>query len=77
MIVRKPRFGSSFFRAFTRASNPPDTDRRTSCLSAEKWRDIAHYTMEFLGFGINTRTMMVRWPVAKRLALKKLLIEEH
>jgi hypothetical protein len=32
--------------------------------------------MEFLGFEINTRTMMVRWPIAKRLALKS-LIEEH
>ena len=53
----------------------PDGDRRTSCLSAEKWRDIAHYTMEFLGFEVNTRTMMVRWPLAKRLALKALIDE--
>jgi hypothetical protein len=27
----------------------PDATCRTSCLSTEKWRDIAHYTMEFLG----------------------------
>jgi hypothetical protein len=54
----------------------PNGDRRTSCLSEEKWRDIAHYTMEFLGFEVNTRTMMVRWPVTKRLALKALIDEE-
>jgi hypothetical protein len=53
----------------------PDENRRTSCLSEEKWRDIAHYLMEFLGFEVCTRTMMVRWPVPKRLALKKIIAD--
>ena len=30
-----------------------------ACLSAEKRRDIAPYTMEFLGLEVNARTMMV------------------
>jgi hypothetical protein len=54
----------------------PGVNRRTSCLSAEKWRDTAHYAMEFLGFEICTRSMTVRWPVPKRLALKAYIDEK-
>jgi hypothetical protein len=54
----------------------PSANRRTSCLSEEKWRDQAHYMMEFLGFEVCTRTMSVRWPVAKRLALKAVIEEK-
>jgi hypothetical protein len=47
----------------------PELDRRPSCLSLAKFRPLATYRMEFLGFDICTRTLEVRWPVAKRLAL--------
>ena len=69
-----PSIHASEHSAYTLLGHP-DGDRRTSCLSAEKWRDTAHYTMEFLGFEVNTRTMMIRWPIAKRLALKVLIKE--
>jgi hypothetical protein len=54
----------------------PGVNRRASCLSAEKWRDTASYVMEFLGFEICTRSMTVRWPVPKRLALKAYIEEK-
>jgi hypothetical protein len=51
----------------------PGENRRPSCISEEKWRDTASPLMEFLGFEVCTRTMTVRWPVEKRLALKQLI----
>ncbi len=51
----------------------PDGDCRTPCLNALKWDPIAAANMVFLGFHICTRSMMVAWPVSKRLALPTLL----
>lgn len=52
----------------------PETERRPSCLSEAKFRPLATYGMDFLGFDICTRTLEVRWPVAKRLALRDTLV---
>ena len=52
---------------------PPGTDRRQSCLSEEKWNELASYTMTYLGFQIDTRAMVMRWPVEKRRQLQQLL----
>ncbi|MGH7974573.1 MAG: hypothetical protein ACREBR_03520 [bacterium] len=53
----------------------PGEDRRVSCLAEDKWRDMASYVMEHLGFEIDTRAMTIAWPVEKRLALKNLIAE--
>jgi hypothetical protein len=54
----------------------PSANHCTSCLLEEKWRDHANFLMEFLGFEVCTWTMQVRWPVAKRLALKAVIEEK-
>lgn len=51
----------------------PDNDRRAGCLSEEKWHDFCSFLMLYLGFDINTRDMLVAWPVEKRLQLADLL----
>lgn len=53
----------------------PEENRRSSCLAADKWRDVASYKMEHLGFIIDTRSMTMSWPVLKRQSLR-VLIEE-
>ena len=54
----------------------PDKDRCTPCLNSLKWDPVAAADMLFLGFHISSRTMMVAWPVDKRLALAN-LIDHH
>lgn len=53
----------------------PSADRRPSCLSEEKWLELCSYDMLYLGFYINTRLMIVAWPVEKRLQLAALIDE--
>jgi hypothetical protein len=60
--------------AYTLLGHPSD-NQRTLCLSEEKWHDIAHYHMEFLGFEICMCMMSVQWPIAKCLALKAMIEE--
>jgi hypothetical protein len=47
----------------------PTTDRRGSCIAPDKWDSTVSYIVLFLGFLINSRTMMVTWPLYKRVAL--------
>jgi hypothetical protein len=47
----------------------PDSDRRGSCIAPDKWDPIVSFTVLFLGYRINSRTMMVTWPYYKREAL--------
>jgi hypothetical protein len=47
----------------------PENDRRNSCMAADKWHTLANYIVLFLGYYINSRTMMVTWPLYKRMAL--------
>jgi hypothetical protein len=47
----------------------PWQDRRSSCMAADKWETAASFIVLFLGFYINSRTMMVTWPLSKRMAL--------
>jgi hypothetical protein len=44
----------------------PGTDRRGSCIAADKWDIAATFIVLFLGYFINSRTMMVTWPLYKR-----------
>jgi hypothetical protein len=47
----------------------PDSDWRGSCIAPAKWDLIVSFTVLFLGYRINSRTMMVTWPFYKREAL--------
>jgi hypothetical protein len=44
----------------------PNTDRRGSCIAPDKWDPVVSYIVLFLGYQINSRTMMVTWPLYKR-----------
>jgi len=58
--------------AYAMFGNPND-DRRLPCLSEEKWNDISSFGMLYLGFYINTRCMIMAWPVEKRVQLALLI----
>jgi hypothetical protein len=47
----------------------PDQDRRSRCIAPEKWDAMATFTVLFLGYRINSRTMQITWPLYKRKAL--------
>ena len=47
----------------------PSDDRHSSCMAADKWEIYASHIVLFLGYFINSRTMMVTWPLYKREAL--------
>ncbi len=47
----------------------PSEDRRSSCMAADKWEISATHIALFLGYLINSRTLVVTWPLYKRAAL--------
>ena len=47
----------------------PTNDRRGSCIAPDKWDPLVSFTVLFLGYLINSRTLMVTWPYYKRKAL--------
>lgn len=51
----------------------PGADRRAPCLSTDKWMEVASYAMLYLGFFVDTRRMIMAWPVDKRLQLAGLI----
>jgi hypothetical protein len=51
----------------------PNDDRCAPCLSKEKMVELALYLMQYLGFLINTRSMIMAWPVDKRKHLAQLV----
>jgi hypothetical protein len=51
----------------------PNDDRRAPCLSEEKMVELASYMMQYLGFLIHTRKMIMAWPVDKRQRLAQLI----
>jgi hypothetical protein len=53
----------------------PWNDRRGSCIAPDKWDPVVSYIVLFLGYQINSRTMMVTWPLAKREALQHEIVE--
>jgi hypothetical protein len=63
-----PALQQSLLSAFT-LFGWPTNDRRGSCIAPDKWDPIVSYIVLFLGYKINSRTMMVTWPYYKRKAL--------
>jgi hypothetical protein len=53
----------------------PDDDRRGSCIAPDKWDPIVSYIFLFLGYRVNSRTLMVTWPLYKRKALHEEIVE--
>jgi len=51
----------------------PDSDRRQPCFAADKWMMIASFAVVYLGFFIDSRQMVMSWPVEKRRQLAELL----
>jgi hypothetical protein len=51
----------------------PNDDRRAPCLSEEKWLLLASFAMVYLGFYIDTRRLIMAWPVEKREQLAQLI----
>jgi hypothetical protein len=46
----------------------PTQDRRGSCMAPDKWDPLVSFIVLFLGYLINSRTLMVTWPSYKRMA---------
>jgi hypothetical protein len=63
-----PALQQSLLSAFT-LFGWPTNDRRGSCIAPDKWDPVVSYIVLFLGYKINSRTMMVTWPYYKRTAL--------
>ena len=63
-----PALQQSLLSAFT-LFGWPTHDRRGSCIAPDKWDPVVSYIVLFLGYRINSRTMMVTWPYYKRMAL--------
>ncbi len=51
----------------------PNDDRQAPCLSDEKQLELASFLMQYLGFLIHTRRMIMALPVDKRQQLADLL----
>jgi hypothetical protein len=51
----------------------PNDDHRAPCLSKEKMVELASYMMQYLGFLIHTRKMIIAWPVDKWQHLAQLI----
>jgi hypothetical protein len=47
----------------------PTNDRRGSCIAPDKWDPLVSFIVLFLGYRINSRTLMVTWLSYKRTAL--------
>jgi hypothetical protein len=63
-----PALQQSLLAAFILFGWPTD-DRRGSCIAPDKWDPLVTYVFLFLGYRINSRTLMVTWPHYKREAL--------
>ncbi len=51
----------------------PNDDSRAPCLSEEKQLELVSFLMQYLGFLIHTRRMIMAWPVDKHQQLAELL----
>jgi hypothetical protein len=47
----------------------PEQDRRSSCIAPDKWDPMATFIVLFLGYKIDSRNMVITWPLYKRQAL--------
>jgi hypothetical protein len=63
-----PTLQQSLLSAFVLFGWPAD-NHWGSCIAPDKWDPMVSYIMLFLGYQINSQTLMVTWPQYKRTAL--------
>ena len=66
---------ASVYAAYVLFGTPEDDPNRPPCINPRKWTDEVNHQMQFLGYFIDTRSMVVAWPIAKREKLR-ILIDE-
>lgn len=64
---------ASVHAAYVMFGHPLDDPMRPPCINPIKWKEDVLHTLEFLGYHIDTRTMTVSWPLAKRSKLRLFL----
>ena len=64
---------ASVYAAYVLFGHPDDDPTRPPCINPHKWKEVVTHVLLFLGYEINTRTMSVSWPVAKREKLRVFL----
>jgi hypothetical protein len=62
---------ASVYAAYTMFGHPSEDPTRPPCINPVKWSDTVFHHLQFLGYYIDTRLMLVAWPIDKR---KKLAI---
>ncbi|MGL4349225.1 MAG: hypothetical protein ACRCT2_01365, partial [Plesiomonas shigelloides] len=64
---------SSVYAAYVVFGQPDEDPTRPPCINPSKWSDEVFHHLQFLGYHIDTRTMMVAWPLDKRAKLSLFL----
>jgi hypothetical protein len=61
---------ASVHAAYTMFGHPDEDPSRPPCINPTKWNETICHQLQFLGYHIDTRKMLVSWPVAKRKKLE-------
>lgn len=64
---------ASIHAAYVMFGHPLDDPDRPPCINPSKWCDEVFHHLHFLGYFIDTRRMLVCWPLAKREKLRHYL----
>jgi len=57
---------ASVHAAYVMFGHPSEDSLRPPCINPSKWRDEVSHILQFLGYSIDTRRMVVVWPLEKR-----------
>jgi hypothetical protein len=60
---------ASVHAAYTMFGHPTEDPNRPPCINPSKWHDKVYHHLQFLGYHIDTRKMIVAWPLEKRQKL--------
>jgi hypothetical protein len=66
--------------AYVIFGHPSEDPTRPPCINPAKWDAEVSHTLLFLGYHVDTRSMMVSWPLAKRQKLKvflAIILDDH
>jgi hypothetical protein len=66
---------ASVYSAYVLYGRPEEDPHRPPCINPDKWTEHVSHCMQFLGYFIDTRKMIVAWPLPKREKLIILLEE--
>jgi hypothetical protein len=64
---------ASVYAAYVIFGHPEEDPCRPPSINPHKWKEVVTHVLLFLGYEINSRTMTVSWPIAKREKLKVFL----